>query len=55
MESWGAISPNTTSDNFNLEGLTDGTYILIVTATDQAGNTSKTSYTWTIDTDKTIC
>jgi hypothetical protein len=52
MESWGAISPNTTSDNFNLEGLPDGTYILIVTATDKAGNTSKTSYTWTIDKTK---
>jgi hypothetical protein len=49
MESWGAVSPDTTSDNFNLEGLPDGTYTLTVTATDQAGNSSTASYTWTVD------
>jgi len=49
MESWGAISPKTTSDKFDLEDLIDGTYTLIVTATDQAGNSSTASYTWTVD------
>ena len=49
MESWGAISSDTTSDNFNLEGLPDDTYMLKVTATDQSGNQSTVNYTWTID------
>jgi len=52
MESWGAVSPDTTSDNFNLEDLPDGTYILKVTATDQAGNSSTASYTWIVDKTK---
>ena len=52
MESWGAISPKTTSDKFDLEGLIDGTYTLIVTATDQVGNSSTASYTWTVDRTK---
>jgi hypothetical protein len=52
MESWGAVSPDTTSDNFNLEDLPDGTYILTVTATDQAGNSSTASYTWIVDKTK---
>ncbi|MCX5812954.1 MAG: FecR domain-containing protein [Proteobacteria bacterium] len=40
----------TTTGSFNLTGLADGRHIVEVKATDQAGNISTKSYTWTVDT-----
>jgi hypothetical protein len=46
------ISPNTTKDHFDIPGLADGSHIVTVIATDQAGNSSTVTFTWTVDTTK---